>query len=160
MTGNVRVTLPHGAQYTGRLISLTATEVVVRQKKSVRDTPYLLTDIKIVETMHHNTRNLAIAGGAAGLGISLASDLCGTGRLCQDPGRRGGRAAADNGHSVNSSTALIGTISRAEGVGEDLVDRRLLRVHDEVHVPTNRLQRHELLDRAHRFRIESAVRYS
>ena len=80
MTGNVRVTLPHGAQYTGRLISLTATEVVVRQKKSVRDTPYLLTDIKIVETMHHNTRNLAIAGGAAGLGISLASDLCGTGR--------------------------------------------------------------------------------
>jgi hypothetical protein len=75
----VRVTLSRGS-YTGMLVSLTATEVVFRQKNSANDIRYPLSVVRRIETVHHNARNMAIVGGGVGFLIALASDLCGSGR--------------------------------------------------------------------------------
>lgn len=86
---NVRVTLASGVRFTGKLVGLTATEVVLRQKGAANDHRQLLTDVQRIETRSHLVRIVAAVGAAAGLGVALASDLCGTGApyiTGQEPG--------------------------------------------------------------------------
>ena len=87
MGREVRVTTSSGAGFIGKLVSLTPTEVVIQQRGIARDTRLMLANVRLVETVHHNMRGLAIAGAVTGGVIALASDLCGSGRpyVATDP---------------------------------------------------------------------------
>ena len=76
----VRVTTSGGARFIGKLVTLTPTEVVIQQRGISRDTRLMLSNVRLVETVHHNMRGLAIAGAVTGGLIALTSDLCGSGR--------------------------------------------------------------------------------
>ena len=76
----VRVTTAGGARFVGKLVSLTPTDVVIEQRGIARDTRLKLANVRLVETVHHNMRGLAIAGAVTGGVVALASDLCGSGR--------------------------------------------------------------------------------
>ena len=76
----VRVTTSGGARFIGKLVSLTPTDVVIQQRGIARDTRLMLANVRLVETVPHNMRGLAIAGAVTGGVIALASDLCGSGR--------------------------------------------------------------------------------
>ena len=76
----VRVTTTGGARFVGKLVSLTPSDVVIQQRGIARDTRLTLANVKLVETVHHNMRGLAISGAVTGGVIALASDLCGSGR--------------------------------------------------------------------------------
>jgi hypothetical protein len=75
----VRVTLRDDVRITGKLITLTNSDVVIRQKRNSNDTRQPLANVRVVETVSHATRNFALIGAGAGLVIALATDLCGSG---------------------------------------------------------------------------------
>jgi hypothetical protein len=76
----IRITSIDGGRRTGRLVSLDATELVFQPGRTRLETRHKLSEVKLVETIHHNTRNFAIAGAAVGFGLAMAGDWCGNGQ--------------------------------------------------------------------------------
>jgi hypothetical protein len=66
---DVRVVFKSGARVTGKLVDLTATEVVVREKRSTRR--HALADVKSIETRTHAAKTLSLIG--TGVAISLSA---------------------------------------------------------------------------------------
>jgi cytoskeletal protein CcmA (bactofilin family) len=81
---NVRVSMENGAQIRGTLISLTATDVVIRAKtglfseRSVEER-YRLADVRLVEKTHHKARKGALIGLIGGAAAGLATAF-----ICED----------------------------------------------------------------------------
>jgi len=75
---DVRVVLKSGAQVTGKLVDLTATEVVVREKRSMRR--HALADVRLIETRTHAARTLSLIGAGVAMGVSATVDHCETER--------------------------------------------------------------------------------
>lgn len=71
---DVRVVLKSGAQFTGKLVDLTATEVVVREKRTTRH--HALADVKYIETRTHAARTLSLIGTGVAIGLSAAFYPC------------------------------------------------------------------------------------
>jgi hypothetical protein len=75
----VSVQLLDGTRAKGRLVSLSSSEVVLRRYEQAPEIRHKLTDVRRVETVHHNRRNLALAGLGIGMAVALLGDWCGTG---------------------------------------------------------------------------------
>jgi hypothetical protein len=75
----VSVQLLDGTRAKGRLVSLDSSEVVLRRYEQAPDIRHRLADVRHVETVHHNRRNLALVGLGLGLAAALLGDWCGTG---------------------------------------------------------------------------------
>jgi hypothetical protein len=75
----VSVHLLDGTRAKGRLISLSDAEVVLRRYPQAPDIRHKLAEVRRVETVHHNRRNLALAGLGVGFALAMLGDWCGTG---------------------------------------------------------------------------------
>jgi hypothetical protein len=75
----ISVQLLDGTQAKGRLVSLSSSEVVLRRYEQAPEIRHKLTDVRRVETVHHNRRNLALVGLGIGMAAALLGDWCGTG---------------------------------------------------------------------------------
>jgi hypothetical protein len=65
----VRVSLTTGARRHGRFVSLSTSELLLRE--GGQDIRYPLNQVLLVETVHHTARNGALVGGGIGLALSL-----------------------------------------------------------------------------------------
>ena len=127
----VSVLLGDGARSKGRLVALSSSEVVLRRYPQAPEIRHRLTDVRRVETVHHNRRNLALAGLGVGVVAAMLGDWCGGGADnptsepdCVSPmpalvAAGGAAAGALIGHALDSRQRRIlfvapaGTSSRA-----------------------------------------------
>jgi hypothetical protein len=88
---DVRVILSDGTQRRGELVSLSSTDVHVRERRGLFDVSVIdhrtaLTEVRRIETAHHATRYLALAGLAAGVIAGGVIDFCGPAATPVPPG--------------------------------------------------------------------------
>ena len=74
----ISVQLLDGTRAKGRLVSLSTSEVVLRRYEQAPEIRHKLRDVRRVETVHHNRRNLALVGLGIGMAVALIGDWCGT----------------------------------------------------------------------------------
>ncbi len=81
----VSVKLVDGTRAKGRLVSLDMTDVVLRRYPQAPEIKHKLADVLRVETIHHNRRNLTLAGLGIGAVVALLGDWCGGSRGNSSP---------------------------------------------------------------------------
>ena len=115
----VRITLSDGARRTGQMVSLGATEIAIRRGRSW-ETRYKLSEVQLVETVHHNTRNLTLAGLGIGLGLAMDGDWCGSGQSY---------ASSTEPECISAAPALVAAAGAGLGaVLGHVIDKRQRRI--------------------------------
>jgi hypothetical protein len=109
----VRLSFADGVRRSGQLVSLSETDLVLRNRG--RDVHYPVADVLIVETEHHTAAKGALIGGAAGTLVGWLGVCGGRGGEC------GGQAAMLYGIIGTGAGALMGAIIDATAAKEHVV---------------------------------------